>query len=217
MRLHAIIFDLDGTLVDTLSDIARHMNAALSELGFPTHPLEAYARFVGNGIRELSRLALPEGARANEAIAEGLARCMEARYAREPVVDTRPYPGVLETLDALASRGVLMTVLTNKPAALAEAVVAKLLETSRFALVEGRRAGGKAKPDPELALGHARALKLAPGEMAVVGDSDVDMLLARAAGMRGIGATWGFRGAEELVRSGADELARAFGDLLGFV
>ncbi len=196
-----LIFDLDGTLLDTLADLGASVNAALAELGAPGHPLPAYRDFVGAGVRELVRRALPADRRGAEELARGIA-LTRAEYARRCLDQTRPYPGVAALLDALARRRVTMAILSNKPHDFTTRLVAALLPPL-FAAVVGARPEVPHKPDPTAALAIAAALGRAPAECLFVGDSGIDIDTARNAGMRPIGVAWGFRPAEELRDHGA--------------
>ena len=202
MNFHAVLFDLDGTLLDTLADIAHSMNHALQLLGFPTHEVDSYRRRVGWGARVLAEKSLPEGHRD----ADTVARCVQKfaeYYARNPNGHTVPFEGVVETLAALRDAAVPCAVLSNKPHALTVPVVEQTLADHRFVAVYGDRPGVAPKPDPGTAREIAAQLKCAPAEVLFVGDSDIDMQTAVAAGMEPVGVTWGFRTREELQRAGA--------------
>ena len=200
MSATAVLFDLDGTLLDTLADIALAMNTALAEAGFPSHPVDAYRRMVGSGMRELVRRAAPEaGVRADAVV-----RRASALYGERPVVHTRPYRGIEDLLARLADCSVPVAILSNKPDDLTQTVVRTLLGSYRFALVRGLVDGAAPKPDPGSALEAAAALGVEPHNVVYLGDSDVDMHTATRAGMRAVGAGWGFRGAAELREAGAE-------------
>ncbi len=199
----AVIFDLDGTLVDTLGDIAASMNAALAGRGYPTHARDEYRGLVGWGLRALAASALPPEAR-DEATVEACYAAALAAYLEKPTVHTRPYPGVRELLAALASRGIPCAVLSNKADAVVRVVVDSVLSAHAFCAVRGERPGIPHKPDPTSALDVASCLGADPREVLYLGDSGVDMKTARAAGFFAVGASWGFRDREELVRDGAE-------------
>ncbi len=213
MSSTGVIFDLDGTLVNTLDDIADAMNAVLAENGLPPHPVDAYRTFIGNGMRNLVRSALPERFRGAGELDRIFALMIE-RYGANLLVKTAPYPGVRELLGELRKRSVPCAVHSNKPHDQAVRVVAALFPDEGFFEVRGQEDGVPRKPDPEVALRIARFLQLDPREMIYLGDSDVDMKTALAAGMRPIGAAWGFRGAGELLASGAEVVIERPGDLL---
>ena len=202
-----MIFDLDGTLVDSLRDLSDAVNHVLGELRLPPHDLDAYRRFIGDGASMLVRRAL--GEHAQELHAEALDR-FRARYFGRPVVHTAPYPGVEALLASLWERAVPTAVLSNKPHAATVAVVDALFPGHRFVRVLGEREGVPRKPDPSAALELARAFGVPPREVALVGDTQNDVATARAAGMLAIGARWGFRPEEvesaDVVASDAGEL-----------
>ncbi|MDH3583643.1 MAG: HAD family hydrolase [Phycisphaerae bacterium] len=207
----AILFDLDGTLLDTLGDIATAANAALAELGQPTHPTAAFRDMVGAGADVLMQQAL--GADRAELVERGLA-AFKSHYRLHLTDQTRPYDGVTDVLDHMVTRGVPGAVLTNKPQAAAERVVAALLDRFPWAAIVGQRPGVPRKPDPTAALRIAADLGVEPGRCLFVGDSHIDMHTASAAGMTGIGAAWGFRSRRELTESGAVRVVEQPRDLL---
>ncbi len=202
MRYPAVIFDLDGTLLDTLADLADAMNAVLAGAGRAPQPLQAYRYFVGDGMEMLVRRAtgLLQG---EDALVEQFVAAMRAEYARRWERQTRPYAGVPELLDALSERGVAMAVLSNKPEPLTRLAVDRLLGRWEFRAVIGARAGAPRKPDPDGAWQIAAGFGLPPARIAYLGDTDTDMRTATAAGMLPVGAAWGFRPAAELRRAGA--------------
>lgn len=198
----AVIFDLDGTLVDSLEDIADSMNATLAELGFPTHELDPYRIFVGDGVGMLAFRALPEARRDPGT----LSRCVEImrrRYTQQMHDKTRPYPGIIELLDELGDRNVPLVVLSNKVHELTVDIVRRQFGENRFERVLGPKPGIPQKPDPTAALQIAAELDLAPEHWLFVGDTSTDMQTASAAGMMGVGVLWGFRSADELLAHGA--------------
>ena len=205
MSFKAVLFDLDGTLLDTIEDLADSMNCVLEGLGFPTHEVEPYKYFVGDGVENLVRRALPEGHR-NEATVEKCAAAMNEEYGKRWGNKTRPYDGVPELLDELTARGVSKAVLTNKVQQFAQLTVAKLLSKWSFDLVAGARPSVPQKPDPTTALEIAGRLGFPPCEFLYLGDTNTDMKTAVAAGMCPVGALWGFRPVEELIASGAQVL-----------
>lgn len=207
-----VLFDLDGTLLDSLADLADSMNRVLTRQGLPIHPVQAYRYFVGDGIINLVRRALPIEARKQD-IVEDCARLMRQEYALHWADTTRPYPGIAELLDALTARGIQMAILSNKPDALTREVVRTLLPQWNFDAVAGARETTPRKPDPAGALRIARLLHRDPAEFLYAGDTNTDMQTARAAGMFAIGVLWGFRTAEELQKNGAQTLLGAPLDL----
>jgi phosphoglycolate phosphatase len=209
----AVIFDLDGTLLDTLADIGRAANAVLTERGWPAHPLTDYRRFVGDGVRVLMERVLPAEHRSPTTVDEAVDR-FGALYAECWDRETRLYAGVRTLLSALAARGAPLAVLSNKPQRFTELCVERFLSEWRFAVVFGQRAGIPRKPDPAGALEIAARLGLAPAACAYVGDSGVDMHTAQGAGMLALGAAWGFRGVTELKVAGASAILHHPCDLL---
>jgi phosphoglycolate phosphatase len=200
----AVLFDLDGTLVDSLADIGSAVDAVLARLGHPSHSLDAYRSFVGEGARELVRRALPPGHTA-EQLEHALA-LYRAQYRAHVVEQTRPYDGIEALLAQMRSRGVPLAVVTNKPHEVALEVVDRCFARGTFEAVLGQRDGEPHKPDPAGALSILRALGVTPSEALFVGDSDVDMKTAKNAGIRAVGVTWGFRDRGVLEAHGADHL-----------
>ena len=213
MSYRAVLFDLDGTLLDTLRDLADSTNYVLAGSGFPQHEVEAYRYLVGAGRRVLASGALPEDHR-DERTVDRISSEIEEVYSQMWVEHTRPYPGVPELLDALAGLGMRMAILSNKPQRPAEVMVSKLLPRWHFHAVEGQRPGIPLKPDPAGALQIARRMKMKPEGFLYLGDSATDMRTAIAANMYPVGALWGFRTAEELLEGGARALIEAPADLL---
>lgn len=209
----AVIFDLDGTLLDTLDDIAASMNAVLRSRGRAGLSPAEYRRVVGGGIETMVRRALPGLELTEEEIAAYVAeyrRDYDTRWRKH----SRPYPGVAETLLELERRGVRKAILSNKSHPFTVAMTEALLAGFRFDAVRGAVPGGPLKPDPGAALEIASGWGLEPERIVFLGDSDVDMRTASAAGMLGAGALWGFRTAEELRANGATVLLETPADLL---
>ena len=198
--MKALLFDLDGTLADTLDDLADSMNWCLRRLGFPEHARDAYRYFVGDGISMLCRRALPENAQEAVPVLEEM---MRRRYAENMLIKTRPYPGISELLEALSARGLALCVFSNKPHDSTVRLVAALFPLARFACARGQLPGVPRKPHPAGALAIAQEVGIPPREFLYVGDTATDMLTARAAGMTPVGALWGFRDRRELQEAGA--------------
>jgi len=216
MKYRAVIFDLDGTLLDTLEDLADSMNRVLQDKGFPTHPTEAYRYFVGSGAAMLVSRALPLQKRNDELTAD----CLEAfrrEYNRSWNIKTKPYKGVSELLAALTTEHIEMAVLTNKPQPFAELCIHEFFSGWEFALILGQRVGVPLKPDPAGSREIVRCLGIPSHEFLYLGDSDVDMKTAVNADMFPIGAMWGFRSEKELRESGAVEVIGRPTELLKFV
>jgi len=213
MKYSAVLFDLDGTLLDTLKDIADSANSALGYSGFPQHEIEAYKYFIGDGREALAIRALPEHHR-NKVTVGKLITYINEEYSKRWANNTHPYQGVSDLLDALTSIGIKMAILSNKPHNLTELMVSRLLPQWQFELVVGALPSVPKKPDPTAALQIARQLNIRTLEFLYLGDSDIDMKTATAADMYPIGALWGFRTADELLASGARALIQQPTDLL---
>ena len=216
MDFKAVLFDLDGTLLDTLADIADCSNAVLRSHGHPAHPLAAYRQFVGEGVEILARRALPESHRTPEAVATCTAE-IQAAFLRHGARTAHPYEGIPELLERLTTRGLKMAILTNKPQAPARLIVSQRLAQWPFALVRGVREGVPKKPDPTAALAIAQRLNIPPYRFLYLGDTAIDMQTARSAGMFALGVLWGFRAAPELITGGAHMLVRHPADLLAWL
>jgi phosphoglycolate phosphatase len=216
MEFRALLFDLDGTLLDTLGDLANSMNAVLEGRGLPRHEKDAYKQFVGDGMEMLVRRALPESHRG-EQLVEACLLAMRNEYSGRWPETTRPYVGIAELLDALRVRRLRMAILSNKPDDFTREMVTALLTPWRFDAVVGARPEAPKKPDPTVALAIARDLGIPPARILYVGDSGTDMRTAVSAGMFPVGALWGFRAAEELEANGARVLISRPMDLLRFL
>jgi phosphoglycolate phosphatase len=218
MRLKhkAVLFDLDGTLLNTLEDLTDSMNAALRQLGLPARSAEECGLFVGEGREVFAYRSLPEARRDEKTVAL-CAKLMTEHYDHNWATKTRPYDGVEELLEGLASRDIATAVLSNKYDQAVKRMVTHFFGHFRFELVLGARPKTPNKPDPTTALSIASSLNMAPCEFLYLGDSGIDMQTAKAAGMYAAGALWGFRPAEELSANGADALVEHPTHLLGLL
>jgi len=216
MNFEAIIFDMDGTLLDTLEDLADSMNQVLHRFGFSGHAPEAYKYFVGDGVDILVKRALPPE-HLDEALVAQCVAAMREEYGLRWNKKTRPYTGIPELLDALTQRGLPMAILSNKPHDFSQIVAAKLLPKWSFELILGARPSVPKKPDPTAALEIAQAMHLSPDRFLYLGDTGTDMKTAVGAGMFPIGALWGFRQAQELSAHGARALIEKPIDLLRYL
>lgn len=214
MPINALLLDLDGTLADSLADIAASVNAELAARGLPEHAEDDYRQMIGGGIGALVERAL--GSHRHVPFDELLA-AVRARYDAHMLDRTAPFPGIQDALAELARRRVPLAVVSNKPHDKTRRMVEHLFADIVFGAVFGDRHGVPCKPDPSGALEAARALGVAPDQCAFVGDSDIDMQTARAANMRAIGVAWGFRGAAELRAAGADRILDSASELLDLV
>lgn len=199
----AVLFDLDGTLLDSLADLADSMNNVLAAMGFPRHPLAAYRYFVGDGVEMLVRRALPPEEVSAQKVKDGIA-LVRQEYGRNWAVKTRPYEGIVELLEELRGLGCTLAVLSNKPHAATVEVVDHFFPDRPFVAVWGAREKIARKPSPQGALLLARELGISPEQFLYLGDTDTDMRTAKGAGMKAVGAAWGFRTVGELQESGAD-------------
>jgi len=217
VKTTAVLFDLDGTLLDTIEDLTDSMNAALHELGFPGHSVSACKALVGEGIEHFAAGALPPAEALNSATVRRTMDLMRAEYRSRWSRKTHPYDGIPALLDELASRGLKLAILSNKADDFTRMMVAHYFPRTAFESVVGARAGQARKPDPSPALEVASTLGVPPAEVIFLGDTKTDMATAGGAGMVPVGALWGFRSAEELLASGARYLISRPAELLGFI
>ena len=234
MSVRAVVFDLDGTLLDTLADVAKAANAALRDGGFPEHPLADYRFLLGGGVRRLFAAALPADARTPEQINSRIS-AFQTHYQRNWNSTTRPYDGIPELVRELRTRGLTLSVLSNKPHDFTRACITAHFSGEEiepaagtpggdrhelgpaigpFTFVIGQRADVPPKPDPAGAIEIAAALGVEPANVLYLGDTSIDMETAQGAGMQPIGVLWGFRDRAELEGSGAETVIAAPGELL---
>ena len=200
MRYKAVVFDLDGTLLDTLEDLYLATNHALAANGFPPRTKEQVRSYVGNGYRNLARLASPEG--TPDDAQEQVLRDFNEYYLAHDQDHTAPYEGINELLERLAAQGMPLAVVSNKGDAAVQDLMAHCFP-GRFAAVAGEREGVRRKPAPDTVLEVMRQLDLTADDIVYVGDSEVDVATAANVGCDCIIVTWGFRSIDELVRAGA--------------
>ncbi|MDR1596419.1 MAG: HAD-IA family hydrolase [Treponema sp.] len=205
MRFKCLIFDLDGTLVDTIGDIAAAMNHALEEGGFPALSREMYAKIVGNGLKNLATLALPPAAR-DEKTVDTVFRSAVAYYEDHPADISRPYPGIPELAAELRRKKIKSAVLSNKADSISQLVIGKLFSPYTFDIILGERPGLPRKPDPASTWELIAELDSSPRETLFIGDSEVDVATARAAECSFLGVSWGFRGRSVLEAAGAERI-----------
>lgn len=216
MKFRAIIFDLDGTLIDSLEDLADAMNNVLKKNRFPAHPADAYKYFIGDGMEKLVERALPVEQRDPETIARCIA-AMKREYPGQGGHKTRPYEGIPEVIEAFHRAGLKMAILTNKPDGPTREVVSKLLPKQYFEAVRGAGPEFPLKPDPAGALHLVERFAVAPAQCLFLGDSAVDMQTASKTGIYAAGVLWGFRTADELISAGARMLVKSPADLLPWI
>jgi phosphoglycolate phosphatase len=219
MSFRAALFDLDGTLIDSSADIAWSGNTLLQKHNFPTHPLPAYNRFIGDGVKALVTRILPEEARTPERIA-AFTEEYRALYATHWNVDTYIDPGIPDLIAALKREGLRLAILSNKPHDFTLQCVRHYLDASAFDLIVGGGSAGPDshpfpnKPNPASALHIAKQLNIPPADFVYLGDTDTDMQTAINAAMYPVGVLWGMRTREELALNGAKTLLRDPKDLL---
>lgn len=209
-----VIFDCDGTLVDTLEDIAVSMNQALMLHGFTPIKLERYNAMVGWGIARLAFLALPEEARSEETV-QKVATDAAKIYFDQPLRSSKPYPGILELLTELKRRKIKTAVLSNKPDPVLRQVIGGLFPPEAFDALLGEKPGGGRKPDPSLVWDLLVELDRTPGSVIFAGDSEIDIETARNSGCFPLGVSWGFRHRSTLETAGAARIIDTPGELLG--
>lgn len=212
MIYKAVIFDLDGTLVNSIEDIADAMNTVLNSYNYPTHSYKAYENFIGNGIRSLVIKALPELHRDDAQINSCFDAMMNA-YRNRCTIKTKPYDGIIDLLDQLKSSELKMGVLSNKEDKLTKKVISALLP-NYFDPILGLKIEAHKKPNPVVALEICKTLNVQPEETIYVGDTTIDMQTANNANMLAVGVPWGFRDKKELVENGAKHILNHPSDLI---
>lgn len=208
-----VIFDLDGTLLNTLDDLAAAANHALEVMSLPIHPVEAFRMFVGNGVPKLVERMTPEALRHDAALSARLRQAFDEYYGPHGQDLTRPYDGVILLLDELLNRGMKLAILSNKPHEFVKTLVPHYFG-ERFTVVYGQRAGYPTKPDGSLVEEVLADLGGRAEEAVYLGDSGVDMETARNGGVFSVGVLWGFRSREELLAHGAQALIERPEELL---
>ena len=211
-----VIFDLDGTLVNTIADLADSVNHALQTLGYPAQPYEKFPYFVGNGIYKLIERALPPESRDEQTIRSVKAVFMDY-YMLHNTDKSTVYDGVWELLRALAGKGVALAVASNKVHEATVAMIARLFPGIGFACVLGQRDGVPTKPNPAIVAEILQTASATPSETLYVGDSGVDMQTAHNAGITAVGVTWGLRPVEELRQNAADIIIDSPMELLEYL
>ncbi len=197
-----VIFDLDGTLLNTIDDLAAATNYALDACGYPLHDVSEYPRFVGNGISKLLERALPEAAR-NAIEVERMRSHFIPYYDTHNAIYTRPYDGIIELLQEIQASGIRLAVASNKYHSATQHLMMRYFPGINFSVVLGQREGVPCKPHPAIVHDILSATGVSAEEALYVGDLDVDMLTAAAAGVESVGVTWGFRSEESLISNGA--------------
>jgi phosphoglycolate phosphatase len=212
VKFKAVIFDLDGTLLDTLEDLAVTANEVLRRMGATEHPLEAYKTLVGDGVAVLFQRAWPATV-GEPALLQSAVDAFQEIYASQWNKRSKPYDGIESLLSCLVDRQLPLAVLSNKPDRFTRQCVDHFLGKFPFSSVHGQKAGVPRKPDPAGVFVIARELSLRTEEIAYVGDTNTDMETAVSAGCCAIGVSWGFRAVEELQRCGAQKIVHTPGEL----
>lgn len=202
MNCKGVIFDLDGTLLDTLEDLAEAANATLYHFGFPGHPSAAYRYFVGEGLKTLMQRIVPGDAATEDRLNEYMDKFSEI-YSETWNVRSAPYPGIMEMLTSLTGHGLQLAVLSNKPHSFTKACVKAFFPEVPFCIVLGQRDGIARKPDPAGVHEIAKRMGLGKEEILYIGDTATDMQTGNRAGLRTIGVEWGFRDRDELEKNNA--------------
>ncbi len=207
------IFDLDGTLVNSIEDLAIACNVALQEYHFPVHDVDSYRYFVGDGVRELIRRALPESERNKEEMIEAVLNSNMKYYSSHYLIHTKPYEGIIEVMQALNRQNIYCTIFSNKPDLMVQRISTELFG-GLCAAAYGQRENVPKKPDPSTIFQLMQQFNCRREQVMYVGDSGVDMQTAKNAGVDSIGALWGFRTKEELEANGALAIATKPEDIL---
>lgn len=197
------MFDLDGTIADTIEDLANAMNYALNKNGFVSHNIEAYKIFVGDGIIKLAQRA---SASDDINVHKKIVASFDEYYSLHLTDNTKPYNGCIQMLSELEKLGIKLGVLSNKPHKYVDRILSKLYPNFNFVCRLGKREGFEPKPNPKALLQELEKLKIKKEECLYIGDSNVDILTAKNAGVHSCGVTWGFRGREELEIEGAEHI-----------
>ncbi|HEY1406955.1 MAG TPA: HAD family hydrolase [Spirochaetota bacterium] len=214
MKYKGIIFDLDGTLVDSLEDLANSVNGMLEHYNFPLHSIDAYQYFVGEGVIVLIKRALPPEFAADEDFVLNCLSIVNEEYMNRWSDKTRPYKGIPELLQRIHDNGIKIAVLSNKPHKFTTLIVPHFFPDIQFDVIFGAREGIPRKPDPTAAIEILEKLDLHPNQCVYVGDSNIDMKTGRAAGMFTVGVSWGFRPEKELREAGADRVISSPDEIL---
>lgn len=211
-----VIFDLDGTLLDTVLDLADATNHALEACGFPVHSPDAFYNFVGRGINNLFRSSLPEKERTEENI-NRMRSFFIPYYNSHNTDQSRPYQGIPELLRQLTERSIVLAIASNKYQQATEKLIHHFFPTTSFAVILGQREGFPLKPDPAIVRLILERTETQPNEVLYVGDSGIDMQTAANAGVESVGVSWGFRPVSELNANGASHVANTPNDILAYL
>ena len=216
MRFSSLIFDLDGTLLDTVDDIGTAANTVLEELGYPSHPLPAFQKFVGSGVAVLFRRAIPRDNPSQNEIEHCVARFQQV-YASCWNHASKPYEGILEFLEKLSISRCKLAILSNKPDVFTKKCVSHYFSSYDFDPVFGQRSNVARKPDPQAVWEIMQQHQSSPEHTIFVGDSEIDVQTAQNAGVFSVGVGWGYRGSEVLLAQGVDLIVEHPSDLTAFL
>jgi phosphoglycolate phosphatase len=211
LKYKAIVFDLDGTLINSLDDLADSMNWALERNGLPTHPVEDYKLKIGNGVTMLAKRSIPKD---RQGFVGDVLKLMRDHYSKHALVKTHVYAGLAKVIEQIKAAGCKLGVLTNKDQVFATVIVEHFFGKGYFDIVWGAAPGRAIKPDPAALVELLRVLAVEPHEAVFIGDSGVDMEVAKAAGCDSVGVLWGFRTREELQEHGARQIIEQPSQLL---
>lgn len=211
-----VIFDLDGTLLNTLEDLANACNYALRKCNFKVHPVKDYVRFIGSGRYILIQRILPQEYRNNREVVKKVLELFDEYYTKHMLDMTTPYKGILELINEMKNKNIKLAVVSNKPHEFIESIVKKYFGDS-FDIAYGQRLNHPVKPDPKTVYEVIQYLNATKEECLYVGDSDVDMHTAQNAGVKSVGVAWGFRGSDELKKAGADFIINSPEELLKII
>ena len=217
MGYRGILFDLDGTLLDTLADIGFYINRTLSRYGYPLFPLDKVNTIVGWGLKRALYKALPAGVGDDDAYLSKMTKELIADYNSDPVIKTVPYPGIIDLLDELARRKVVLGIFSNKSHPVTLQVVDKTMGLSRFAAVLGSDAGFPRKPEPDGADEVIRRMGLPKSDILYIGDTIMDHETAQNAGLDDITVTWGFRTRKQLEEQGVTRFVESADEILQYL
>ena len=201
-----VIFDLDGTLLNTIEDLGEAANYALEKTGYPTHSIASYPYFVGNGVTKLLQRVLPEDARTEENVNE-LRKYFMEYYEVHNTDNTKPYPGIIELLEQLQDDGIKLAVASNKYDSAVKKLITHYFPQIKWAAIEGQKEGVPVKPDPSIVFEILSKCPTKKSDVLYIGDSGVDMETARRACVTSCGVTWGFRPISELMAYHAENIA----------
>ena len=217
MKYDIVIFDLDGTLLNTIGDLAASVDYVMRSRNLPEHTDAEYRQMVGGGIKRLVERALPEELAANESYVDECVTQFRRYYVDNIDRHTVPYEGMCELLRDLQRAGVKLAVASNKFQHGTDRLVSKFFGDIDFVAIEGNREGAPLKPDPQIVTGILSRVGIAPERAVMIGDSGIDICTAQAAGIDSIGVAWGFRFAEELFEAGAKRVVSEVDELRGYL